>query len=182
MLLLDNKNKKGISIIIGYVLLIAFAVAIGTIVYTQLKKTIPTTELECPEGTLLFVESYSCIGEVLNITLKNNGRFSIGGYFIRASNDSEYKIPQIELSEAIISDTNGDWLKPGIKIIELDPGLINQLTPGDSVTNSFNLSVVGLEETYSVEIVPIVWQIEDNLQKLLTCGKTKIRENIQCQN
>jgi len=172
-----KRSKKGVSIIIGYVLLMAFAVAIGTIVYTQLKKSVPTNSLECPDGIVLFIEDHGCQSSILNLTLKNKGTFSIGGYFIRASNDSEFKIPQIDLSTAIIHGGNNTF--PGIRITGLNNNL-NELGPGKSTVNSFNLSAVGLDKTYSVELVPFLWYVEDNLQKLVTCGDAKIKENIEC--
>ena len=59
MMLRDKKrklNKKGVSVIIGYVLLIAFAILISAGVYAWLKTYVPREPLNCPDGVSIFVK------------------------------------------------------------------------------------------------------------------------------
>src|SRR3989344_5928807 len=105
-----NKDKRGISEIIGYVLLIVGAVAMGAIVFSWLKTYIPTEKLECPDDVSLFVKESSCVIDTstlittlnLNLNLKNNGKFNIDGYFIRGALSGEEQATQ-DLSEYLSS-------------------------------------------------------------------------------
>ena len=95
-----QKNRKGISIMIGYIFLITITIVISTIVFQQLKTYIPTEKIECPEGVSIFLKevTYDCDINELNITLKNNGRFNIAGYFIAGADSPEKEIATINLS------------------------------------------------------------------------------------
>jgi len=46
-----KKNKRGVSIVIGYVLLIAISIVISILVYQALKTYVPKEALECSDGT-----------------------------------------------------------------------------------------------------------------------------------
>ena len=56
---LQAKNKKGLSVMIGYVLLVTFAIIISAIVYQQIKTYLPTEDKVCPEGVSLFCHQSS---------------------------------------------------------------------------------------------------------------------------
>jgi len=84
-------NKRGISEIVGYVLLISISFALAGMVFTWLRFYVtPGEELSCDEGVSISIRgyNYSCgvNPKTLNITLKNDGRFNIAGYIIRVSN------------------------------------------------------------------------------------------------
>ena len=90
---MSYQNKKGVSEIISYVILIIIAVSIGAIVFTYLSNLVPKDRPECNEGLSLSVEEYACKyvdpkdGEShLNLTVKNRGRFNIEAAYIRIGN------------------------------------------------------------------------------------------------
>ena len=83
-----RKDKKAVSVLIGYVLLVVFAVILAAIVYQWLRTYVPTEGLNCPDGTSIFISETSYCDNQLNLTLKNNGRFDVSGYFLHASNSS----------------------------------------------------------------------------------------------
>ena len=72
--MISKKNRKGISVMIGYILLIAIAIVISVVVYQWLKTYIPTEPLKCSDGVSVFVEdyTYNCTTNQFNFTLKNN--------------------------------------------------------------------------------------------------------------
>lgn len=84
------KNKKAVSIMIGYILLVTAAVVMGVIVYQWLKTYVPKEAIECPDDVSLFIKDYTCnnLTKELTLALQNNGKFSIAGYFIHVKNDS----------------------------------------------------------------------------------------------
>ena len=181
-MLLQTKNKAGISVIITYVLLIGIAVILGGIMYTWMKSFIPADEgLECPDGTNLAIESYEYNCSNLNnisLNLINNGRFDIAGYFIKASNISGYKIATIDFSQHFIK-TNNDVSNFSGSIV-FSGGNVNTFKPDEETTNSFNLA--GLGQIYFIEIVPSRWQSVNSKLRYLSCGdSSKYQELISCQ-
>ncbi|MEK6842805.1 MAG: hypothetical protein AABX84_03230, partial [Nanoarchaeota archaeon] len=94
------KNKLGISVMIGYILLISMAIMMSIIVYQWVKTYVPQKSIECEDGVSLFVQSYNndCDNERLDLTLKNNGRFDIAGYFIHATTSPTQELAVIDIS------------------------------------------------------------------------------------
>jgi len=164
-------SRKGISVVIGYVLLITFAIVMGGIIYQWMKTYIPKDSLECDDGVSIFVKEYSCNDLELNLTLKNNGRFDVAGYFIHATNDSSQELAVIDLSQDIIK--GGDKVGSIIRFSLVDD---NPMKPNDEKINLFKLS----SEIYSIEIIPVRFQIEENKKRLVSCGTSKIKEKITC--
>ncbi len=105
-------NAKGVSIIINYVLLIIIVVILGSISYGIMTSYVLKDIIECPEGVSLYVKESNCnpVDLSLNLTLYNNGKFSIGGYFIHAADSSTQGLATEDLSQKItkggINSTN----------------------------------------------------------------------------
>ncbi len=74
---------------VGYVLLIIIAITLSVFVYTWLKKQVPKDTNECEVDVSLIIEKYGCDSakKEFNLTVKNNGFFSISGFYIRVSSD-----------------------------------------------------------------------------------------------
>jgi hypothetical protein len=95
MKMIRMKNKKGISELVSYVLLIVLAIAIAGGVYIWLTSIAkPSKAVECPDVNLR-LESYECTqksadnpGE-LTLVLKNNGKFDITGFRIMIRDDPD---------------------------------------------------------------------------------------------
>ena len=51
--IMNTKNKKGVSEIIGYILLVAIVVTISIFVYQWLKTYVPQDAISCPDGVSL---------------------------------------------------------------------------------------------------------------------------------
>ena len=179
-----QKNRKGISIMIGYIFLITITIVISTIVFQQLKTYIPTEKLECPEGVSVFLKevTYDCDINELNITLKNNGRFSIAGYFIAGADSPEKEIATIDLSEYTKFGVGGFVLFNFISE-NLDPNReiedVFDLFPNQEVKNVFDLSTVS-ERFYSLNIIPIRYQKIENKNRIVSCGDSRIKQKLTC--
>ena len=166
-MLLQNKkkNKLGVSIMVGYVILVAAAVMMGAIIYQWMKTYVPADKPECPEGVSLFIQSINCETNEINIVLKNNGRFNVTGYFIRASNDSNVEIATID-----ISGVDGGTVLFG------NVGDPIALAPGNENTAVFSTS--GVEGGVKfIEIVPVRMDISGNRRVTRICNNARIREN-----
>lgn len=105
-----NMNKKGISEIISYVLLIVLAVGLATATYYFLLQQTNIMPADvCPDGISITVENYTCNNNgLLNLTLKNSGLFNVGGVRIKIVNDTktnfEYDLKTIINSPTIPLD------------------------------------------------------------------------------
>lgn len=90
-----RKNKKGISELISYVLLITLALAMAAAFWFFIKPYAehPLAEEGCPESVNIVLENYSCSGGIFSFELKNRGLHSVTGVrlkIINSSNEFEY--------------------------------------------------------------------------------------------
>jgi len=83
-----RSNKKGVSTIIAYVLLISITISLSVMVFNWLKFYVSDEKIaQCPDAVNVIVEDYNCV----NITLKNKGRFSVDGYTLRVNDKPNAK-------------------------------------------------------------------------------------------
>jgi len=80
-------SKKGMSEVIGYVLLILIAIALSGIVFVFMQKSVPKDVEECPEGVSFIISDYYCANGDLTIILSNRGLYTITGFKIKAEPD-----------------------------------------------------------------------------------------------
>ena len=132
-----GKNKKGISAIIAYVLLISISIALSIMVFNWLKFYVdePTVN-ECPEGVSIVVSDYICshggpgnATSRLNVTLKNKGRFTIDGFKLGV-NDRE----GAGLAIYILNDT-GQSIAPGASL-NVEYNISNKFIQDGGIVNS----------------------------------------------
>ena len=178
MLLRAIQNKRAVSVVIGYVLLIAISIVMSVIVYQWLKTYVPREATKCSDGTSVFIDKiyYDCTNSMLNITLKNNGKFSVNGYFIHVSNRSDQEIPTIDISKNI---TKGGVVSGNA--ISFSDSVENALfpeEPGNVKISSFK--VAGYGRLYKVEIIPTRLQEVNNKKRLVSCGEAKVNEELSC--
>jgi len=172
-----RKNKKAVSPMIGYILLISAAIFMSVLVYAWLKTYVPKAALECPETTSMFIKNYTCISNnQLNLTIRNNGNFNIAGYFIRIANISGQELATVDLSQRLQLEFGGVTIGNSVLFDESDPG--NSFTPNEESTNVFDIT--GTNTIYFIELTPIRVQEQDNRARTTSCGNAKIKEEIAC--
>ncbi len=173
-----KKDRRGVSPMIAYIMLVSFVIVLGILVYNWMKTYVPQEDLSCPDGASLFVEDYVCNPGSLNLTIRNNGRFSVGGYFIYATNNPDQELASVDLSEystaesPFLSQTGGVQL--GSVIGE------NSFSPEDATISSFDFSSATFSTIYSIEIVPIRWEEQGRRRELVSCTDSKIEEVLNC--
>jgi hypothetical protein len=166
-------HKKAVSIMIGYVLLITFAIIIGGVVYVWMSSYVPTETIECPDGVSIFIKDVECKnigGEYqLALNLSNNGRFAIDGYYLKVSNNPDIKIGNVPVTTVL----SGAQEASGIIFFQT-----KQLEPGAEAGKSvFKLK----GEAFLVEVTPIRYEVIENKNKLAICGASKASETISCK-
>jgi len=160
---------------IGYIFLITITIIISTIVYQQLRTYVPTEKVECPEGVSVFLKKviYDCENKELNITLKNNGRFSVAGYFIAATNKSDQELATIDLSKYNKKEGVGGFVIFNFLRSE------NSMSPNKEIKSVFDLSSSS-SQFYSLNIIPVRYQEIENRNRIVSCGDSRIKETLTC--
>jgi hypothetical protein len=184
-------NKKGISEVIGYLLLVAVSITISILVYQWLKTYVPSEALNCPDGTSVYINDYnykcSLNHDILNVTIQNNGRFSIYGFFVHISNSTKSGgLDTIDISQNILNDsgqvdTNRIY---GSAVAYLSLATDNEFNPASSVLLSFNVTKyensIGTAVN-NLEIIPMRLQEDSNNKKrTVSCTNAKVDSVITC--
>lgn len=161
-------NKKGVSAVIGYVLLVTFAVVIAGIVFAWLRTYVPQESLECPDGVSVYIKNNSIQNNVLTIYLKDNGNFKIEGLFVRYSTDVNQEIAVYDLTEnSTLPEENK--FHPGLVFDELNPNEIRK----------FDFHVKGIPYIYAIEVIPMRYETSGTKTQTVACGKAKAKEIIK---
>ncbi|MCU0642310.1 MAG: hypothetical protein MUF61_01895 [archaeon] len=162
-----QSNKKAVSEVVGYVLLIIIALGLSALVFTYMKVIVPKEKVQCPEGISIIVQDYSCVRELgrttLNLTLSNRGLFNIDGAFIRFGKQEQKIKEQINKG-------------PQFYLYNSTKGI--GLPPGGVYSPSFDVNyLVDSTDTYGVEIIPAI--MKDN--KPVLCETAIISQPIACK-
>lgn len=82
-----KKEKRGISELLSYVLLVGLGVTLSVAVYSWLTFYIHQSKIElCPEGVSIIISNYNCSADKLSLEVRNKGLFNIDGFILRANN------------------------------------------------------------------------------------------------
>ena len=144
------QNKKALSEIISYVLLISIGLSLAAGVYSFMKFYVPKEDMgtqKCNENIVLIVNSYGCTDSVLSLKIENKGMFNIRGFILKFSADAN-KIPTEPLNATNKNIT--DNFKPGFyDFISAGQEI---LKPGEIITTNF--SFVGKDKIERITIQP----------------------------
>ncbi len=169
------RDKKGVSEMVGYVLLIVIAVTLSALVYSFLRLYVPGESPKCQESINLIVKDYSCSNGQLNITLQNKGLFTVDGAYVRFG-EAGQKVKPLDLTK----------VKSGVDtftcILFNDPqpacrpiGLSSPLEPDKSVfRNYINLGITSGSREIEIEPVSLV------KNKQVLCNQAIIDIPITC--
>ena len=168
-------NKKGVSPLIGYVLLIVGVLIVSGLVFGWLQTYVPQESIECPAEASLFIKNVSCVknnSEIeLRLAFKNNGLFNLDGFLIRATDNETQDLATIDLVE---------FLPGGQEEVQLFNDGREPLKPNEEIGYIFDIGT-SLEDIKTVEVIPAKFEIIDNKRRFTTCGNSKVEEIISCQ-
>lgn len=125
--MLHKTNKKAVSLMIAYIMIISIGVAISVIVYAWLKAEAESyeTPTDCDFGTSIILEDFFVDGVPnANFDIKNNGRFRIHGVVVTVST-SENDDPNTQLNNTQNPSVVGMY------------EFVGGLDPGDTQTASY---------------------------------------------
>jgi hypothetical protein len=168
-------DKKGLSVIIGYLLLISFAIILSAMIYAWLKTYVPKDTPECPDGVSIYIDEVNCTYNgtdyLMDLVLENNGRFKFAGYYIHATNDPSQETATLNLYNSL--DEGG--VKFGNTVL-FASGNSNTIEINGKRTSSFLLN----ETIYSLSIIPTRFETIDGKTKYIGCSKGRAEENVEC--
>ncbi len=171
-------NKKGVSVMIEYVLLVVIVISISSISYVWMKSYVPAEDLECQDGVSVYISNMNCSytgNSSISITLKNSGRFTVRGFFIRGTNEPDQKLATLDLSKYLTEKNK--ILSNEITFENVDLSASNTFLPTKEKTFTFK-DIPG--KIYSIEIIPTrIEEIEGN-PHTASCSNAKINEEISC--
>jgi len=108
-----QSNKRAVSVMVAYVILITMTLALTTIVYQWLRETATEKEVpDCPSGVNVIISNLSCSDSgngQINLTLKNKGRFTVEDILVRVSNNPNSRFGV----EKLTTRTKGIKIAPG---------------------------------------------------------------------
>ncbi len=180
-----RKNKKGLSEMVSYVLLVIIAVGLSALVFAYLKVYVPKDKAECNSDISIILEKYSCVldsngNAELNLSFLNKGLFKIDGAYVRfGSVDKSVKQLVNDPNTAGMS-IHKFYLSKGPE--EIVTSIENRnptgLKPGESSQRSYEVdsSLLGQGNEYSIEIQPAVISEGD----ILACSSAVVTQTINC--
>ena len=169
-------GKKGLSEIIGYVLLISMTMILSVVVYQWIKTYVPKEGIECADGVSVFVQNYSydCDAKTFNLSVKNSGRFDIAGYFIHATKSPEQELAVTDLSTAATENGKGGAVN------HWNGGFstLNPISSGLIMNDDFNLESIG--QIFKIQLVPLRYEVIDGKSRAVSCTNGKITQELVC--
>ncbi|MBS3081988.1 hypothetical protein J4416_03610 [Candidatus Pacearchaeota archaeon] len=142
-----RSNKKGVSLMIGYVLLISIAVALSAAVFFYLKLYLPSEKPECYQDINLVLDSASCEivsdKSIVRVNITNKGFFNVSGVYIKIGNSDR-------IFRTIINDPEDGFINSECSITSAS------LAPGEKFCKSLSYESIstGLGE---LSIEPFVF-------------------------
>ncbi len=141
-------NKRGISEVVSYVLLIVIAIGIAGTVYTYLKIYVPKEKPECKEGIDLIINRANCVNNnaqnILTLTLENKGLFKVDKAFVRIGESSDsfkVNIPTEDPINLLARDGS----------IGLDPGELSDLPDLNLPNNAAGNYVLEVQPAFFIK-------------------------------
>jgi hypothetical protein len=165
-------QRKGVSLMVGYVLLIALAIGLSVGVFFYLKLYLPPEDPKCPENVDISIDDVVCSisgsgGANVNIKLTNRGLFTIDSAYIKIGDaDRIYKVQLNDVNLRLVSSgticgNSEIGLEPGEKYCETHVYLTQ--SPLNSV-----LQEISVEPLIFVENTPVI------------CSNDVVKRNVVC--
>lgn len=160
------QDKRGVSEVIGYVILIVIAVGLSVAVYAFLREQVPQEQAACPDDVSLTLESAFCQGNTLRVTIANRGLFSVDGVLLKVGDVGG----TFKDTLCLTSGTSGD----SCSLFNVTGSTHLQLAPGSTWGSNFSYTTTGARE---IELEPIMIMAEG--QRVL-CDQAIVVQQVTC--
>ena len=173
--MINKIDKKAVSLMISYVLLKVITIIMSAVVFAYLKNVANVKPvIDCKEGTNIQIENYQCNIGIINLTLKNNGRFNIDGFISTfGKDDNEPMTKLVSIDKVKISNAGNYYfekpLKPGENII-VNFSSNERKSDGKVVPIDF-------EFLKKIKIQPFI--IDKETSTVVPCGDSIIKQDLE---
>jgi len=180
-------KKRGVSPIIGYMLLIVVGVSMGLVIYGWLRTYVPAEITKCDEDVSLQITNYEydCTTKIFKLEIKNNGRFNVGGYLLRATNNSNDDIANVPLGKYY--DGTEEFIVHSSSFLLIHKSLQNIFPPEQVLEledNKFNLTLVSPNfkgDIAKIQLTPVRIITNSRGNNITAiCSDATITEKISC--
>ena len=172
-------NKKAVSEIVSYVILIVIAISLSAVVFVFLQQQIPKQSENCDEGVSLIIKDYTCYesDKKVNIVFSNRGTFKIDGIYARYSNESE-RVPSLNLVTNKEIDATSNQItddEGNIGFLYFGRGTFPlELSPNRDYDQNFSYSEGGVLRL--IQIQPF----NQKNREIIICSDKTITQTISC--
>ena len=170
---IENKNKRAVSPMIAYVLLIVIGISVAFLVYQWLKLQIPAQSEKCSEDVRIIIKSYECnqANKKISLIFQNKGLFNIDGVYVRYS-DRPDGVPAEGLEP---SGNSNSLTNPERGFLYFGVGIPNPLPPDKTYNQTFDYGALGIIK--KVQVQPFVLSDEN---KIILCSDGTITDKVEC--
>jgi len=160
------RDKKGVSLMISYVLLILISVVVAISIFAWLKLAANVEPvISCEEGSSINVIDYVCINRVLELTVKNNGRFNLGGFVLTVGDNIE----RVPISPITPIDDSSEYIESGYYVFD------ESLRPEQTKIARFEGSSLNFDNIKNIRVQPFI--ILESGDKII-CEESVIRQKL----
>ena len=144
----------------------------------------PTDPKECHDGVSLAVIQSLCnsSSNQLTLTLKNNGRFNIAGYYIGASTNESSGIGGVDLTKYWVKEQSSEGITTTKGAIIFVPERFenreNPLGISDNRIDVFDLSNV--DTIHFIRILPLRREKINGRDEVVVCGRGIEKHDVSC--
>lgn len=171
-----KKNKKAVSEIVSYTLLIVIAIGVSSLVYYFLQLQTPKEKTECKDGISMGID-YAALNcdasknpKSLNLTLLNNGRFKVNAAYVRLG--EEGKSTRYWINDPAVKGEDKFFLS------SLDSPPNSGLMPGKSSIIKTHTIPFAVSSSTILEIEPAI--LSEQTGRLAACENAMIAQKISC--
>lgn len=175
----SHSSKRGVSLMLSYVLLISMAIFLAITVYASLKLIANVKPVaSCESGTSLVIDDYTCVPGVLStnpiiapvfsLTFKNNGLFNVTGVIVAISDD-DTKTPVTPIDARNIPNR-----RPGTTGAYVFP---TPVEPGQTYAAYFDATIFSTTSN-TIKQARIQPFILNEKQNLVVCGDAVFIEKL----
>jgi len=160
-------NRKAVSLMVGYVLLIAIAIALATAVFFYLKLYLPNETSQCDSNIKLTIDEVNCklssTQSTIEINISNRGFFKVEGAYIKIGEfDRTYRQNLNDFEDGFSSS-----------ICNPNPTLI--LNPDEKFCGIYHLNSP-ITTPQEISVQPVVW-INN---KPVLCSNAVVSKRLDC--
>tara|TARA_Y100000310_G_scaffold321146_1_gene378406 strand:+ start:192 stop:734 length:543 start_codon:yes stop_codon:yes gene_type:complete len=175
------KDKKAVSEVVSYVMLIVIAITLSVIVFAFLRTQVPSERTECPDSVSVIIKDYTCANKEININFQNKGNFLVDGVFIKFS-DSIDSVPVNplnpigEINEITATEWQEGFFYFGKRTIPggVSGGAPLPLSPNRNYTQGYDYTPITKVE--KVQFQPFL--SDEETQEAIICEKAIVTQEI----